>query len=441
MKNMFVGCICLSVGVVFATPTVRIDSLVRNDDGSVVVGYALSGERAIVCFDVTTNGVSVGGQNMWRVLGDVNRVVGNGHDFASPYVGSFTWFTAGTELERDGLPDDATLKVEVNAYALDNPPDYMAVHLTLARAGADPAPDEPGFAARFYPDEASLPGGLLENPAYRETILVMRRIHARGVTWRHGVPKAVGLTDRQDFELNCHVQLTNDFYLGVFRLTRHQWRYVWPGYSDKVSRDLYPSASAHRQVGGGSASVRNLRGDAANSSAVLEVPSASSRLGLFRARLRLAFDIPTSLEWEYACRAGTDGLIYNTSVWNKGKLEEIAWTKENSNDIDQPVGLKEPNPWGLHDLIGGQHEICRDLFVGGEQFFALLKGKGFSADDPAVNPVCLVGVNASVTNRIRAGSSRKENPATCRASIRMSVPVTDGWASVRLSCPVDVWWL
>lgn len=441
MKSVFVGCACLSVGVACATPAVRVESVVRQDDGSVTVSYALSGERAIVCLDVTTNGVSVGGQNLWRVLGDANRVVGNGHDFANPYVGSFTWFTAGTELERAGIPDEAALKVEVKAYALDNPPDYMAVHLPLARAGMTPDPTAPGFAARFYPDEASLPGGLLENPAYRETILVMRRIHAKGVTWRHGVPASANLSGRQDAELNCHVQLTNDFYLGVFRLTRHQWRYVWPGYSDTVSRGLYPSASAHRQVGGGSVAVRSLRGDAANSSAVQAVPSASSRLGLFRARTRLAFDIPTSLEWEYACRAGTDGLLYNASAWSTEKLEEIAWTKENSNGIDQPVGLKVPNAWGLHDLIGGQHEICRDLFVGGEQFFALLAGKGFSAEDPAVNPVCLVGADASVTNRIRCGSSRKEAPTTCRASIRMSVPVTDGWASVRLSCPADAWWL
>lgn len=451
MKSVFVGCVCFSVGVACATPAVRVESVVRQDDGSVTVSYALSGERAIVCLDVTTNGVSVGGQNLWRVLGDANRVVGNGHDFATPYVGSLTWFTAGTELERAGLADGIDLKVEVRAYALDNPPDYMAVHLAIDRAGVAPDPTAPGFAARFYPDEASLPGGLLENPAYRETILVMRRIHAKGVTWRHGVPKSASLPSdfgRQPFEMNCHVRLTNDFYLAVFRLTRRQWQAVRPAYSDAnvstLSRSLYPSASAFRWAGGMNASVKNLRGEATDATAVSATPSAGSYLGPFRARTRVAFDIPTSLEWEFACRAGTSGPLYNSPGWNAEALDVIAWTKTNAGDVRYPVaGLKQPNAWGLHDMIGGQHDLCRDFFVDGQQLFTLLKGKGFSADDPADNPVCLVAADAGVTelNRIRAGGASTESVGSCRATMRMKVGVGDTWAAARLSCPAAAWWL
>lgn len=442
MKNAM-ACVAVFalVGAAVAAPEARDVVVTTGDDGLVRVDYSLT-EKAIVCFDVTTNGVSVGGRNLWRVLGDVNRVVGRGHDFATPYVGSFTWFAAGTELACAGLPDAAALMVEVKAYALDNPPDYLAVNLPLVTSGAATAvAGDPGFGVRFYPDEASLPGGLLENPAYRETILLLRRIHAKGVTWRRGAPNDGTWPERNGDELNAYVQLTNDFYLGVFRLTRHQWTFIRANYSDSAVRANYPTAGAFRRVGGGNCRVTDLRGDAANSSAVLAEPSAASWLGTLRSQTQLAFDVPTSLEWEYACRAGTKGPLYNSDAWSLDCLDEIAWTKTNADGIEHETGLKVPNAWGLHDMIGGAHELCRDLYVDGPQFFALLDGKGGSADAPALNPVCLVGTDASVTNRIRVGGARGEDPKKCRVTMRMSLPADQWWAAVRLACPTDAWWL
>lgn len=441
MKKSIAFVVLALTGMVGAVPTVRDVSIEPNDDGSVRVGYTLT-EKAIVCFDVTTNGISVGGRNLWRVLGDANRVVGRGHDFATPYVGAFTWFAAGTELMHSGRLDAAALTVEVKAYALDNPPDYMAVNLQLVTSGAATAvAGDPGFGVRFYPDEASLPGGLLENPAYRETVILLRRIHANGVTWRRGAPNDGTWPERNTDELNAYVQLTNDFYIGVFRLTRHQWRFIRSDYSDSAVRSDYPTAGAFRRVGGGNCRVTNLRGDAADSSAVLAEPSSASWLGAIRARTKLAFDVPTSLEWEYACRAGTKGPLYNSDVWSHDRLDEIAWTKTNAGGIEHETGLKMPNAWGLHDMIGGAHELCRDLYVDGRQFYTLLDGKGGTADEPAINPICLVGADASMTNRIRVGGARGEDPKKCRVTMRMSLPADQWWAAVRLACPVDAWWL
>lgn len=67
------------------------------------------------------------------------------------------------------------------------------------------------------------------------------------------------------------------------------------------------------------------------------------------------FRLPTEAEWEYACKAGTKGVMY-------GELESIAWYKANSDQSTHDVGLKEPNAWGLYDMLGNVWEWCSDIY-------------------------------------------------------------------------------
>lgn len=67
------------------------------------------------------------------------------------------------------------------------------------------------------------------------------------------------------------------------------------------------------------------------------------------------YRLPTEAEWEYACRAGTDGPRY-------GELDEIAWYNKNSNEHIQEVGRKQPNAWGLYDMLGNVWEWCADQY-------------------------------------------------------------------------------
>lgn len=67
------------------------------------------------------------------------------------------------------------------------------------------------------------------------------------------------------------------------------------------------------------------------------------------------FRLPTEAEWQYACQAGTKSIRY-------GELNDIAWFKNNSNDQPHEVGQKQPNAWGLYDMLGNVWEWCSDVY-------------------------------------------------------------------------------
>ncbi len=89
-------------------------------------------------------------------------------------------------------------------------------------------------------------------------------------------------------------------------------------------------------------------------------------------RTGLVFRLPTSEEWTYACRAGAENDFCRLS---DGKdvtpetLGRVAWFKANNDDnkfgnkAPRPVGGKEPNAFGLFDMLGNVREWCQDEVV------------------------------------------------------------------------------
>ncbi|PZV95032.1 Formylglycine-generating enzyme, required for sulfatase activity, contains SUMF1/FGE domain [Micromonospora phaseoli] len=67
------------------------------------------------------------------------------------------------------------------------------------------------------------------------------------------------------------------------------------------------------------------------------------------------YRLPTEAEWEYACRAGTTGPRY-------GPLDEIAWYRDNSGGRPHEVGGRQPNAWGLYDMLGNVWDWCWDVY-------------------------------------------------------------------------------
>ena len=109
------------------------------------------------------------------------------------------------------------------------------------------------------------------------------------------------------------------------------------------------------------------------------------------------YRLPTEAEWEYACRAGTRLPFSGT-----GRLDDMGWYARNSGKRLHPVGWKQPNHWGLYDMIGNVSEWCAD------EYQANLGTE--TVTDPFVPP-------ARMSRVVRGGNIFAEEPA-CRGASR-----------------------
>ena len=69
------------------------------------------------------------------------------------------------------------------------------------------------------------------------------------------------------------------------------------------------------------------------------------------------YRLATEAEWQFACEGGSSG------PWPPAKdvLDKEAWYAPNSGDLTHPVGKKEPNGYGLYDMLGNVGEWCKDM--------------------------------------------------------------------------------
>lgn len=337
MIGTFLSAVALTAA---AAPELKDYTVEQNADRMVVVSFTLT-EKAILTMDVLTNGVSIGAENYQTV----RDAMSNDDTFPANKVvpaGShvFTWRPV---KEWPGYSfDKGELSVEVKAWSFDSPPDYMV--LDSGSISNFPA---------FYATAADLPGGIktadpedadavaaLKNDPYRTTKIVMRKIPAAGVKWRMGSPEDEAY--RRSNETPHYVTLTNDYYVSIYPMTFTQINKFCSG-------EETPSVNPKHNT-----RYSDMRGS--TYSWPEDGYNVGGRFAALRKRLGLRMDFLTEAEWEYACRAGTEGR------WNHDGTtpDAVAWTGYTGGAKSHAVGLKLPNRWGLYDMHGLVNEWVLD---------------------------------------------------------------------------------
>lgn len=138
-------------------------------------------------------------------------------------------------------------------------------------------------------------------------------------------------------------------------------------------------------------------------------------------------------EWEYACRAGTQGNFY----WKDRdgiKIHQYAWYNGNSDGRTQPIGGKQPNAWELYDTIGNVWEWCQDRWHD-DYTDAPTDGTAWEKIGFVSGLVDRL-LHGNTDNRLLRGGSWSSSPARCRPSARLYLDANQlsSYCGLRVCC-------
>ena len=381
------------------------------DTRRVTIGYRLSAP-AIVTVDVQTNRgdgtfATIGTAGLRFVSGAVNKFVTNVN--ATVTIGwspDLNWCHNGKIAAED-------VKAVVTAWATNAPPDYMVFNLLDL--------DD----VRYYVDEASFPVPIGDDK-YKFDHLVMRKIHAAGVPWRMGAPSGWYSITQTDGVVHPHrVTLTEDYYMGIYELTRYQ-SYLLTGVTGSSSGNRTPcNAQSYNAIRGGYS-------DEIDWPDTGHKVKTDSRIDKIRKALGIEVDLPTRAQWEFAARAGCPWPLY-TGEDAGYAVTNLAWTKDNGGSAEQEVGQFPPNPWGLYDMIGGVQEWTLDY----AQDWTTEAGQAALAE--SIDPKGPKTASDSNFNRCMLGGSWNTAYTSCHVYGITYEPASDNWGNLgyRLCAPAS----
>ena len=221
----------------------------------------------------------------------------------------------------------------------------LAATVLLALIGYGCQTSGPGTALRETPQEAERITNSLD----------MALVRIPSGTFVMGSPREE--TTHSESEDQKSVTIPKPFYMAVYPVTQAQWMQVMGTRPSRFVGENLP--------------VERVSWDDAN--------KFCEQLSRSEGR---HYRLPTEAEWEYACRAGTKTIFYNGNTL--ADLARAAWFADNSGDhpldsaslmaaradyfriLDEnrcrthPVGEKEPNRWGLYDMLGNVTVWCAD---------------------------------------------------------------------------------
>jgi formylglycine-generating enzyme required for sulfatase activity len=218
--------------------------------------------------------------------------------------------------------------------------------------------------------QGKVPPSIFEAPLTKEVVLRMRRLPPG----RGPVGSSPNEPGRQPAELQHPVTITRPVYLGVTEVTQEQWSSVMR--QGNPSRTFGPALPVH-----------NVSWNQAE-----RFIAGLNRLPIGR---RYRFRLPTSDEWEYACRAGMATAYFYGP--DPAQLPTFAWFKTNAGGAPHPAGRLRPNAWGFYDMLGNVGEWTSTSY------------------DPRLHPFPN-GTNLTSENVVGRGGSFDSTAQQCRSA-------------------------
>ena len=419
-----------------AIPEVSNVTMSQAGNRLVTITYQLANAPAVVTLDVQTNAntsaaaddpgwTSIGGKAVCNAIGDVWQQVSGKETYTITWQPDKSW----TDAEGEGFKIKANgARARITAWPLDNTPDYMVVDISAA--------GQPN-TQKYYPGADFLPGGLLGNPDYRTTKIVMRKIPAKDVAWTMGSTALE--TDRNSAREATHaVKLTNNYYIGVFEVTQDQWAAIKGSSPARFANAAYRAMRPVEYVSYNA--IRHSSDNSDNSAYYYPAsPNPASFLGQLRTKTGIDFDLPSEAQWEFAARAGNGSTKWGdgSAVLNTdpdANLHLLGRYSKNGglvNGTSNPVntcgaengtaivGSYAPNSWGIYDMHGNVWELCLDWH---------------NADNSSWNGA--VATTSDNGKRIMRGGGFDCAPGRCRSAFRFPYSQDDtNWCyGFRLAC-------
>ncbi|MBF0505218.1 MAG: SUMF1/EgtB/PvdO family nonheme iron enzyme [Nitrospirae bacterium] len=152
-------------------------------------------------------------------------------------------------------------------------------------------------------------------------------------------------------EKPAHEVCINDFYMGKYMVTQHQWKDIM---GDEPS--LFSDCGDNCPV------------DKVSWNDIQEFIRKLNR------KTGKNYRLPTEAEWEYAARSGGKKEKWS-GTGSEAELGKYAWFDNNSEEKTHPVGKRKPNGLGLYDMSGNVWEWCQDWY-----------GESYYSTSPVTNP-------------------------------------------------------
>ena len=200
-------------------------------------------------------------------------------------------------------------------------------------------------------------GAVLEN-------LVAKMVKVKGGTFTMGATAEQG-SDPSDDEKPAHRVTLSDYYIGKYEVTQAEWEAVM---GEKPTSDGYNWTSEYG-IGGNYPAY------------YISWNDCDAFIRKLNEMTGLNFKLPTEAQWEFAARGGNKSRGYKFSGGDY---------IDRSGRKTHPVGDKQANELGLHDMSGNVYEWCSDRY-----------GKSYYSSSPQLDPI---GPGSGLDRVLRGGS-------------------------------------